>query len=107
MSAIGIGAAIYIAVKPILKIYTIIFVGFLLAKFNIVNMETARGISNMVVNAILPCLTFNKIVTNISWKDIKEIGVIVLSALLLFSVGTVCALITNYTTPVPKNGFGG
>lgn len=107
MSAIGIGAAIYIAVKPILKIYTIIFVGFLLAKFNIVNMETARGISNMVVNAILPCLTFNKIVTNISWKDIKEIGVIVLSALLLFSVGTVCALITNYTTPVPKKWFWG
>ena len=107
MSAIDIGAAIYIAVKPIFKIYTIILVGFLLAKFNIVTMETARGISNMVVNAILPCLTFNKIVSNISWKDIKEIGVIVLSALILFSVGTVCAVITNYTTPVPKKWFWG
>ncbi|CCD26964.1 uncharacterized protein NDAI_0J00720 [Naumovozyma dairenensis CBS 421] len=70
-------------------------------------METARGISNMVVNAILPCLTFNKIVTSISWKDIKEIGVIVLSAILLFSIGGACSMITNYTTPVPKKWFWG
>ncbi|CAL9737146.1 protein Ecm3p [Monosporozyma servazzii] len=107
MSSIDVGAAIYIALKPILKIYTIIFVGYLLAKFKIVTMETARGISNMVVNAILPCLTFNKIVTNISWRDIKEIGVIVLSALILFSLGTLCALVTNYVTPVPKKWFWG
>lgn len=107
MSSIDVGAAIYIALKPILKIYTIIFVGYLLAKFNIVSMETARGISNMVVNAILPCLTFNKIVSNISWKDIKEVGVIVLSALIFFTVGTTCALITNYVTPVPKKWFWG
>ncbi|CCK68161.1 uncharacterized protein KNAG_0A04930 [Huiozyma naganishii CBS 8797] len=105
--SITIGAAIYIALKPILKIYAIIFVGFLLAKYDIVNMETAKGISNMVVNAILPCLTFNKIVTNISWHDIKEIGVIILSAVLLFSVGMACSVVTKLTTPVPKNWFWG
>lgn len=105
--SVDLGAAIYIALKPILKIYAIIFVGYLLARFNIVSMETARGISNMVVNAILPCLTFNKIVTGISDKDIKEVGVIVLSAMLLFAVGTVCALITKLLTPVPKKWFWG
>lgn len=104
---INLGAAIYIALKPVLKIYTIIFVGFLLAKYNIVSMEHAKGISNMVVNALLPCLTFNKIVSNLSWHDIKEIGVLVLTALILFSFGTICALITNYTTPVPKQFFWG
>ena len=105
MSKIDLGAAIYIALKPIFKIYTIIFVGFLLAKFNIVSMENAKGISNMVVNAILPCLTFNKIVTNISWHDIKEVGVIILSAVILFLFGATGALVTNYTTPVPKTFF--
>lgn len=105
--SLDVGAAIYIALKPILKIYTIIFVGYLLAKYDIVSMNTAKGISNMVVNAILPCLTFNKIVSNISWRDIKEIGVIVLSAILLFSVGAACSYITNKTTPVPKNWFWG
>lgn len=105
--SLDVGAAIYIALKPILKIYTIIFVGYLLAKYDIVSMNTAKGISNMVVNAILPCLTFNKIVTNISWRDIKEIGVIVLSAILLFAVGAACSYITNKTTPVPKKWFWG
>ena len=105
MSKIGLGEAIYIALKPIFKIYTIIFVGFLLAKFNIVSMENAKGISNMVVNAILPCLTFNKIVSNISWRDIKEVGVIILSAIILFLFGAAGAMVTNYTTPVPKTFF--
>lgn len=100
--SISLGAAIYIALKPILKIYTIIAVGFLLAKYNIVTMETARGVSNMVVNAILPCLTFNKIVSNISDRDIKEVGAIVLSAIILFALGTFCALITKYTLKGPR-----
>ncbi|KAG0664181.1 hypothetical protein C6P45_000666 [Maudiozyma exigua] len=104
---IDVGAAIYIALKPILKIYTIMFIGFLLARFDIVSMEVARGISNMVVNAILPCLTFNKIVSNISWKDIKVIGVILLSAVLLFVVGGACSMLTKFITPAPKMWFWG
>ncbi|CCE61219.1 hypothetical protein TPHA_0A01360 [Tetrapisispora phaffii CBS 4417] len=107
MSSIDLGAAIYIAIKPILKIYSIIFVGYLLARYNIVTTEIARGISNMVVNAILPCLTFNKIVTNLSWHDIKEIGVIVLSAIVLFAVGTALSLLTNYVAKTPKEWFWG
>lgn len=103
--SVSLGTAIYIALKPIFKIYTIIFVGFLLAKYNIVSMENAKGISNMVVNAILPCLTFNKIVTNISWRDIKEVGVIILSAIILFLFGASGALLTNHTTPVPKTFY--
>ena len=83
------------------------FVGYLLAKFDIVSMENAKGISNMVVNAILPCLTFNKIVSNISWRDIKEIGVIILSAFVLFVLGATGALFTIFTTTVPKKFFWG
>lgn len=104
---IDVGAVIYIALKPILKIYAIIFVGFLLAKYDVVSMEVARGISNMVVNAILPCLTFNKIVGNISWHDIRLIGVIVLSAFVLFALGGACSLGTKFATPSPKQWFWG
>lgn len=104
---IDVGATIYIALKPILKIYAIIFVGYLLAKYDVVSMEVARGISNMVVNAILPCLTFNKIVGNISWHDIRLIGVIVLSALILFALGGACSLGTKFATPSPKQWFWG
>lgn len=70
-------------------------------------MEVARGISNMVVNAILPCLTFNKIVSNISWKDIKVVGVIILSSLMLFTLGGLCSVIAKWATPAPKSWFWG
>lgn len=104
---IDLGAAIYTAVKPVLKIYVIMFVGFLIAKYNIVTVETSRGISNMVVNSILPCLTFNKIVANISDKDIKEVGVIVLTAIMLFVAGGICSIIANFVTSVPRQWFWG
>ncbi|CCF59614.1 hypothetical protein KAFR_0H02050 [Kazachstania africana CBS 2517] len=103
--SISLGAAIYIAIKPILKIYTIILVGFLLARFNVVSMEHAKGISNMVVNAILPCLTFNKIVSNITWRDIKEVGVIVLTALIFFGFGAIGSLLIYKVASTPKKFF--
>ncbi|SCV05357.1 LANO_0H05710g1_1 [Lachancea nothofagi CBS 11611] len=105
--SIGLGAAIYAAVKPVLKIYLIIFVGFLLAKYNLATVETSRGVSNMVVNAILPCLTFNKIVGNISAKDIKEVGVLVLTAFLIFVTGGACAYLTKVVTKSPRQWYWG
>ncbi|SCU93931.1 LADA_0G05622g1_1 [Lachancea dasiensis] len=105
--SIGLGVAIYAAVKPVLKIYVIIFVGFLLAKYNLVTVETSRGISNMVVNAILPCLTFNKIVGNISAKDIKEVGVLVLTAFVIFATGGVCAYLTKWVANSPRQWYWG
>ncbi|CEP61385.1 uncharacterized protein LALA0_S03e01684g [Lachancea lanzarotensis] len=105
--SIGLGVAIYAAVKPVLKIYVILFVGFLLAKYNLATVETSRGVSNMVVNAILPCLTFNKIVGSISARDIKEVGVLVLTALVMFVTGGACAFITKWITKSPKQWYWG
>lgn len=105
--SIGLGEIVYFALKPVLKIYLILTVGYLLAKYNVVGVEAARSISNMVVNAILPCLVFNKIVANIQAKDIKEIAVIVLSACILFCLGALASIIIKYTLPVPKKWVWG
>lgn len=104
---ISLGAIIFIAAKPIVKIYLIMFLGWLLVRHNILTMETSRGISNMVVNALLPCLSFNKIVTNLSGGQIKEIGVSVLTAMLVFGTGGALAVLTRFITPVPKKWVWG
>ncbi|SSD62002.1 uncharacterized protein SCODWIG_03763 [Saccharomycodes ludwigii] len=67
-----------------------------------ISVETSRGISNLVINAILPCLTFNKIVGNLEDKDIKEIGAICLTAIMLFTAGGLGAYALLYITPVPE-----
>jgi len=46
-----------------------------------------KDISTLVVNALLPCLAFNKIVNYISYKDLKMIGIIVLTSLFIYTLG--------------------
>lgn len=105
--AAGLGLVIYAAVKPIFKIYIIIGIGFYLAKRNILTVSTCRDISDAIVTAIMPCLIFDKIVTNIVSSDIKNIGVIFFEGTLLFAVGALMALAVFYTCKSPKAWFGG
>lgn len=93
--SIPLGELIYIAVKPIFKIYLIIGTGFYLARKNILTVETSKNISTIAIRVLIPCLTFQKIVTNINNGLIHEIATIVFiayfmmfsQALLIFSVG--------------------
>lgn len=101
--SLSLGAVIFIAVKPIAKIFLVLGVGFSLVKTQMLSTETSRGMAGIMVNALLPCLTFSKIVTNLSGSQIKDIGVFVLSSLVIFGTGCVLALIGVVVTPVPKH----
>ncbi|CAI4036012.1 hypothetical protein SMKI_14G2260 [Saccharomyces mikatae IFO 1815] len=104
---ITLGQAIWASVKPIIKIYLIIGVGFLMAKMGILTVEATRIISDVVLTVLLPCLSFNKIVANIEDKDIKSVGIICLSALLIFGTGLFFAYVVRLLLPVPKQWYGG
>ncbi|CCH42963.1 putative transporter [Wickerhamomyces ciferrii] len=106
-NSVPLGDIIYTAVKPIFKIYIIIFLGFLIGRKNILTVQTARTISDMVLFILLPSLIFNKIVTNIQNSDIKQIGIIVLICLCLFSMGAIFALLSHYFTRGPRYWRGG
>lgn len=105
--SLTIGQAIWSAVKPIIKIYLIIGSGFLLARLNILSVEATRSISDIVLALLLPCLSFNKIVANIEGEDIKEVGIICLSSVLIFGTGLFFAYVVRRFLPVPKQWQGG
>ncbi|QHS75814.1 uncharacterized protein SPAR_N02160 [Saccharomyces paradoxus] len=107
MVHITLGQAIWASVKPIIKIYLIIGVGFLMAKMGILPVEATRIISDIVLTVLLPCLSFNKIVANIEDEDIKSVGIICLSALLIFGTGLFFAYVVRLLLPVPKQWYGG
>lgn len=98
---------IYASVKPIFKIYFIIGIGFYLARRNILTVTTCRDISDAIVTAIMPCLIFNNVVTNLKSSDIKNIGIIFFEGTILFAVGALCSLVTYYVCRSPKRWFGG
>lgn len=104
---IKLGTVIYSAVKPIFKIYFIIGCGFYMGKRNVLTVETARNVSDIVISLIYPCLIFDKIVSNINNSDIKQIGIIAFLAVIFYLMGALGAMIVFYTTKAPIFWRGG
>ena len=104
---ITLGQAIWASVKPIIKIYLIIGTGFFLSRMNILTAETTRAISDVVLTILLPCLSFYNIVANIEDNDIKDVGIICLTSIMLFATGLFFAWVIRKFLPVPKQWYGG
>ncbi|QEU59623.1 Ecm3 [Kluyveromyces lactis] len=102
-----VGEAIWASVKPIIKIYMIIATGFGLAKGNILSVAATRTCSDIVLTVLLPSLSFNKIVSSIDYRDAKDVGIICLTAVMIFGTGLFFALVVRKVLPVPKKWRGG
>ncbi|QNP98637.1 YALIA101S07e04082g1_1 [Yarrowia lipolytica] len=107
MSSLSIGAAIFIALKPLVKILANSAMGFYLAKKNIMSVETSRNISYLVVNFLAPSLMFSRIIQAIDSDDMKIVGIIFLTSLMFQVYGIGFGTLTHYITPNPQNFFGG
>lgn len=107
MTEQSIGTIIYALVKPMFKIYFILGLGYYLAKRNILTVLTCRDISDMIVTAIMPCLVFNNLVSNLKLSDIKDLGIIFFTAICLFGVGVLLATLTYFLTKAPRRWLGG
>ncbi|KAG5361176.1 putative transporter [Yarrowia sp. C11] len=107
MSSLSIGAAIYIALKPLVKILANSAMGFYLAKKNVMSVETSRNISYLVVNFLAPALMFSRIIQAIDSDDMKIVGIIFLTSLMFQVYGIGFGTLTHYITPNPQNFFGG
>lgn len=102
-----LGELIYIAVKPIFKIYFIIGTGFYLSRKNILTVETSKNISTIAIQVLIPCLTFQKIVTNINNSLIHEIATIVFIGYFMMFSQALLIFIVGVAVGCPKNWWGG
>ncbi|CDK26048.1 unnamed protein product [Kuraishia capsulata CBS 1993] len=108
MSVLPLGGFIYAAVKPIIRIYLLMATGYFLAKYDLMSVESARAVSDLILMVFMPALTFAKVVTNLDIRDIKTIGVIILTAVLMYSASAAFAFVNVFfLTPVPKRWRGG
>ncbi|CDK24366.1 unnamed protein product [Kuraishia capsulata CBS 1993] len=105
--SVPLGDIIYTAVKPIIKIYLIMGIGFYMTRKNVLSVETTRNISDLAITILLPCLMFNKIVTNISNAELKQIGTILLDGACLQLGGASLALGLAVLLKCPKYWIGG
>lgn len=105
--SVPLGTIIYIAVKPIFKIYLIIGVGVLMARLNVLTVDTSRNISSLAVMVLLPALAFDKIVTNIDNSDIKQIATIVIVSFFMMGSGSIGTFLIGAALGCPVSWYGG
>lgn len=106
MSSIPLGSIIYVSFRPILKIYLILGAGFLLARKNVLSIDTSRNILVMVMSCTMPALIFLKVVTLLQLLDIKHIGVVCIVSCLLFTIGAACSFAVATICRVPRCVLG-
>lgn len=61
----------------------------------------------MIINYLLPCLVFNKVLSSIDASDLKSIGVMLLTAWIYQAVGLAFSILIKAFFPTPKYWFGG
>lgn len=105
--ALSVGGAIYIAVKPLVKIFLNCLMGFILARQNILTVEVVKSVSVLIVNWLMPALIFYNVINCIKGADIGLIGVFVLTNFLYETLGLFFACIAMMFTPNPKYWTGG
>lgn len=104
---VPLNVAVWMAFKPLIKIYLSIGTGFVLSKHGILTPSLQKGISRIVLLVLIPCLIFNNMVSEIKDTDIKLLGVIVFSGFMFYTIGFLWGLVVYLISPIPRAWFGG
>ncbi len=106
-TSLSLGKAIYISIKPVIKIFLNMCMGFILTKRKILTVETGRAISTTLLLCLMPCLYFNKIITSLDASDLRIIGILAFGATLNIVVGLIQGIFLILFFPGPKTWHGG
>lgn len=100
---VSLGSIIWTSFEPMLKIYFTLAVGYYFGKKNILDIDTFRNVTYIDTCVLFPSLMFSSIVTGLSYKDIKAIGIICFNSVLFMAMAAIIgAVLTVAAVPVPK-----
>lgn len=101
--SVNLGSIIWTAVRAILKFVLTAACGTFLARAKLLDARGTRAISQCILNVFLPSLVFTKIVQGIDQGKIKQVGVLVLTAILYTVLGLFFGVLVRTFTKVPKS----
>ncbi|KZO99692.1 hypothetical protein CALVIDRAFT_510589 [Calocera viscosa TUFC12733] len=87
----ALGALIWIATKPLIRLVASVSFGYILAKLDLLGSIAARGVGQIILNITLPSLLFSKLVPAFTSQNIVALGPLVFIALLYQALGFVFA----------------
>ncbi|KAI0314544.1 auxin efflux carrier [Amylostereum chailletii] len=92
------GALIWIAIRPLIRTFGIVGAGFALTKADLFPVEASQGAGQIVLNIVMPCLLFSRIVPAFNSENVTALGP-------LFLVGFVYGFIGMIMSWVIKKFF--
>ncbi|VDC03200.1 unnamed protein product [Peniophora sp. CBMAI 1063] len=95
------GALIWISIRPLIRTFGIIGAGFALTRADLFPVEAARGVGQMILNIVMPCLLFSRIVPAFDSQNVKNIGPLVVVSLVLGILGFIIAWLVKKWFWVP------
>lgn len=101
---LSIPQLIWISVKPIIKLFVMLFLGATLSRKGILTGSTNRAISQVLVLLLYPSLMFVSIASSINDDDTAKMGVLFVAAAFYIILGVLCGLFILYTLK-PKNNI--
>ncbi|KAK9686807.1 Protein M3, partial [Basidiobolus ranarum] len=98
---------IWMALKPILKLLINAAGGFALARAGIITPASAKILSKIIVNLLLPSLLISKLVPHLDIAEIANMGISILVLVTYILIGLVGGLIMKCFLPLPEGFKGG
>lgn len=105
--AVDLGSIIWTAVRAIVKFVLTAMCGFVLARAKLLDSAGTRAISQAILNVFLPSLLFNKVVQGIDRSNMRQVGVLALTAILYTAIGLTTGFIVRFVTKVPRGWRNG
>lgn len=85
--SLSTGTVIFIAFKPIIKVVVVCGSGAWLARMGLLSPDTCKGLSFVAMNLFYPFLVFSKVVPAFDIHDMKQVGILALTAALYMLLG--------------------
>ncbi|GAA5996605.1 uncharacterized protein JCM10292_003082 [Rhodotorula paludigena] len=93
---------VWLAVKPLIRIFFPASVGFGMQKAGMLPADATRASAIILINFLLPCLLFSKIVPSFNGDNVSVIGPILLTAFFYQLFPGVLGLFGRALTPSPR-----
>ncbi|KDQ17492.1 hypothetical protein BOTBODRAFT_155504 [Botryobasidium botryosum FD-172 SS1] len=99
---LSIGALIWVAIRPLLKMILSTSFGFILTRCDLFPVIAAKGAGQVLLNVTMPSLLFSKIVPAFTPQNVKALGPLLLVGILYQALGLAQAWIIRQFFWVPR-----
>lgn len=99
---VQIGSIVFTSVRAILKFVLTAACGTILARRKLLDSNGTRAISQCILNVFLPALIFAKVIQGIDQAEMRQVGVLVITAVLYTLLGLAFGFTVRFLTKIPR-----